>query len=187
MFTFGEKKTAKAVVVARARPLVLTVDDDPSIRALLKQILERLGLDVVVAETGSEAYRIALRDVPDLVITDYSMPDGTGEYLMIRLQETEETSQIPVLVLTSMSTSTDRDYALERRINGQRGAAGFLSKPVDVGALVVAVRKHVRTNDKQIGAPAAVPGAAAVPVHKTDYEAAARWAAARAALRRGQS
>jgi len=71
------------------------------------------------------------------------MPDGSGDYLLGRLKDTEETRDIPVMVLTAHTLDGRKDYALEREFVGRLGAVSYLAKPISLDALVAEVGRIV--------------------------------------------
>ena len=138
--------TPAAVVPAaspRPRPKVLFVDDDPDMRRVMQIRLRACGVDVHTASTAMQALWIAMKETPDVIITDYHMPEGSGEYLLRRLRDAPILNDIPVILLTGASAGMSRDFALERRFLGEYGAAAFLSKPVDLDVLLGALSEHI--------------------------------------------
>jgi CheY-like chemotaxis protein len=128
---------------ANRLPKVLVVDDDADIRRVMQIRLRACGMDVFTASTAMQALWIAMKEMPDLIITDYRMPEGSGDYLMARLRAVPVLENIPIIVVTGESGGSQRDYALERRFRGEFGVAAFLSKPVDFGALLTALSHHI--------------------------------------------
>jgi CheY-like chemotaxis protein len=126
-----------------ALPKVLFVDDDPDMRRVMQIRLRACGVDVQTASTAMQALWIAMKETPDVIITDYNMPEGSGQYLIGRLKGTPLLKDIPVIMLTGESGGTSRDFALERRFLGEYGAAAFLSKPVDLDVLLGALSEHI--------------------------------------------
>lgn len=63
----------------RTRPLVLVVDDDPAMRAILRHVLELEGCMVIEAENGESGLRKVRSKRPDLIVTDLTMPEMSGE------------------------------------------------------------------------------------------------------------
>jgi CheY-like chemotaxis protein len=120
----------------RAAPRVLVVDDDIHIVNGIAIKLSEHGIEVLKAFTGEQAFEVAWHEHPDLIISDYNMPKGTGEYLLTRLKSTGETKQIPVVILTGRRVGQSKDYALERDLCGRLGAASYLSKPIDFDRVV---------------------------------------------------
>jgi CheY-like chemotaxis protein len=126
-----------------ALPKVLFVDDDPDMRRVMQIRLRACGVDVQTASTAMQALWIAMKDIPDVIITDYHMPEGSGQYLLGRLRGTPLLKDIPVIMLTGARIGNDRDFALERRFLGEYGAAAFLSKPVELDVLLNALSEHI--------------------------------------------
>jgi CheY-like chemotaxis protein len=84
-----------------------------------------------------------MKETPDVIVTDYHMPEGSGDYLVARLRAVPILRAIPVIVLTSASGGFKRDYALERRFLGEYGVSAFLSKPLKFEDLLEALARHV--------------------------------------------
>jgi len=126
-----------------ALPKVLFVDDDTDLRRVMQIRLRACGVDVHVAASAMQALWIAMKEQPDVIITDYNMPEGSGQYLIGRLKGTPLLKDIPVIMLTGASAGMNRDFALERRFRGEYGAAAFLSKPVDLDVLLGALAEHI--------------------------------------------
>jgi CheY-like chemotaxis protein len=80
---------------------VLIVDDEPHVIHVVKFKLEESGIDVVIATNGRAAFDIACRIKPDLVVTDFQMPGGSGLELATRLRKHPDTSHIPLIMLTA--------------------------------------------------------------------------------------
>ncbi|MDO8756887.1 MAG: response regulator [Elusimicrobiota bacterium] len=115
----------KQPVADRAKPLVLHIDDDLDIRAVIAVRLRPMGLDIESVSSGEEGLAAAKARLPDLVILDIRMPDMDGFEVCRRLKEDPKTSAIPVLILTAMGQNRDTEMALSV------GAAGYLIKPLD--------------------------------------------------------
>jgi len=136
----------------RAPAKVLVVEDDYLLSAVLEKRLSKYGVKVERAFTGGDGYWKALKEQPDMIITDYVMPDGYGSYLLRRLREHPLTASTPVIVLTGCDMSgrqSERaDYSLERRFLSM-GAECVLRKPIDYDALVRQMRRHVPLVDEE--------------------------------------
>ncbi|HTO60879.1 MAG TPA: response regulator [Bradyrhizobium sp.] len=133
----GMDTTAPAV---RRRPSVLLVDDDDDVRHFLASRLEKCGLDVQYAKDAQQAYRMACRDNPAVVVTDYFMPNGDAEYLLAKLRTTAATENIPVIVMTGRSLNTVTQQNLKRDIAGHPGAAHIVRKSENTDLLFDALR-----------------------------------------------
>lgn len=88
------------------------VDDSPLVRAVLKQRFENAGWAVAEASDGAEAAVVALREAPDLVVTDLEMPLMNGNQLTRLLKGDPFTSGIPVVILTSHREASSRFWSL---------------------------------------------------------------------------
>jgi signal transduction histidine kinase/DNA-binding response OmpR family regulator len=86
---------------------VLLVEDDPSIRAVLRKILEREGCRVVEAEHGRAALEVAQRERPSLVMLDLVMPEMDGFEFLSAFRGMDEFEAVPVVVLTGKDLSVE--------------------------------------------------------------------------------
>jgi DNA-binding response OmpR family regulator len=120
---------------------VLVVDDDPSVRALVRDVLELEGHVVELAVDGYAALRAAAAARPDAVVLDVLMPGMDGHEVLARLRATTDGLELPVVMLTA---AADDDNAWR----GWLGGVDYvLAKPFDpdelvrrLGGLVAAVR-----------------------------------------------
>ncbi|MHC5113204.1 MAG: response regulator [Planctomycetota bacterium] len=80
---------------------VLVVDDEPHVVHVVSFKLRHDGIHVITANSGHRAYDIACKEQPDLIITDFQMPGGSGLELATRLRKNKETSEIPLIMLTA--------------------------------------------------------------------------------------
>jgi DNA-binding response OmpR family regulator len=114
---------------------VLVVDDEPDIRSLVRELLERAGHDVIEAGDGREALRVFYEEQPDLVLLDVSMPllDGWGTLERIR-----ELSDVPVVMLTARAEELDKVRGL------RAGADDYVTKPFGRQELLARVETHLR-------------------------------------------
>jgi DNA-binding response OmpR family regulator len=134
----GAQAPAPAV---RKRPRVLLVDDDDDISRFLTSRLEKCGLDVRYAYDAEQGFRMACKDEPAVIVTDYFMPNGDAQYLLTRLRTTATTANIPVIVLSGRQLSEVTVQGLRREICGHPGATQILRKSDDTYALFEALRK----------------------------------------------
>ena len=114
------------------RRLILVVDDEPSVRAVVHASIRVRGprYRVVEAANATEAVAQARQHRPDLVLLDVALPDHDGFWVCETLKSSPETAHIPILMLTAMSSSSDRDRAV------QAGADGYVLKPFSPRALL---------------------------------------------------
>lgn len=125
------------------KPKILIVDDDLNILQAFTISLSSYGAKVVTAENGMEAFNIASIEMPDVIVTDYTMPGGSGEYLLNRLKSDPETKNIPVIVLTGRTFERKEDVALKRDLVGRGGAVAYLNKPLDTELFITELQKHI--------------------------------------------
>jgi len=103
---------------------ILVVEDSPDTRELLQVVLEGEGFDVALAEDGVEGIQQATKELPDLIISDLSMPRIDGLRMIKRLRALPRVSKVPILALTS--------HGLEKAMTAIRaGADRALTRPVE--------------------------------------------------------
>lgn len=114
---------------------ILVVDDEPSIREIVRLYLTREGYDVREAADGDEALRVAREFMPDLVVLDLMLPKRDG-FEVYRALSTP--TPVPVIMLTARGTETDRIVGLTI------GADDYVTKPFSPGELVARVKAVLR-------------------------------------------
>lgn len=120
-------------------PLVLVVDDEPSVLRLVELELMVQGFRVVSARDGQEALEVALRERPEVAVVDVVMPHMSGLELMSHLKAK---LAIPVILLTAKTSAQDKVRGLEM------GADDYIEKPFvpeDLSERVHAVVRRTRT------------------------------------------
>ena len=122
---------------------ILVVDDDESIRELLRLHLSSAGYDVQVAPDAIAAGYMVLRRAPDLIITDVRMPHMDGFEFIAALKADKTLPYIPVVFLTSIEEGDSRGKEL--------GAVGYVTKPVRADRLLQLVAQHVAGGAHPIG------------------------------------
>ncbi len=106
-----------------AESKVLVVDDEIHIVHVVSIKLRNNGYEVISAENGAEAFDLACREKPDIIVTDFQMPVMTGLEFVQKLRQSEQTKDIPVIMLTA------RGFAIEDEAKEQLQISEFLSKP----------------------------------------------------------
>lgn len=81
---------------------ILIVDDDMTLRELYEERMKQEGYVILSASDGEEAIEKAVKEKPDLILLDIMMPKINGIDVMKMLREKEETSKIPIIVLTAL-------------------------------------------------------------------------------------
>jgi CheY-like chemotaxis protein len=112
---------------------ILVADDETHILHVVSLKLKNAGYTVLTARDGQEALDLAQQERPDLIITDYHMPQLSGLELCQRLKQDPKTSHIPAIMLTA------RGYHLEPKDTQQSGILRMLSKPFSPRQLLTAV------------------------------------------------
>ena len=118
---------------------VLTVDDSPSIRQMIKVTLEPAGHSVIEAGDGAQGLAKAQSNRPDLVITDLNMPTMNGMELIRALRKQPTLTGLPIVFLTTESSDALKQEAKSA------GATGWITKPFKPEQLLAVVAKLVRS------------------------------------------
>ncbi len=123
---------------ALSKPLVLAVDDNLDNLVLLEYQLESVShCAVVTAATGESAVHLAQHTQPDLILLDILLPDMNGVEVIERLRKLPTTAGIPIVALTALARTEDRDRILDS------GCNDYLSKPYDLDDLQAVVNRHL--------------------------------------------
>jgi len=102
---------------------VLIVEDDPTTVQLIEFLLRKNNFEVLIAQDGVEALKISREKKPDLILMDVMMPKMDGIEAIEKLQESEETQEIPIVILSALGQEMDVMRGL------QAGASGYIVKP----------------------------------------------------------
>jgi DNA-binding NtrC family response regulator len=123
-------------------PKILVIDDDEGIRRVLFTILKDKGYDVDTAKDGEEAIEKTRNNFYNLALIDIRLPDMEGTELLKRLKDS--TPKMVKIILTGYP-------ALENAIDAvNRGADGYLIKPVNVSALAEKIEEHLKKQVESI-------------------------------------
>jgi len=117
------------------RKRILTVDDSPSVRQMVKLTLAGAGYDIVEAGDGAEGLSKAKATALDMVVTDLNMPVMNGLGLIRELRKLPAYRGVPILFLT-----TESDAEMKKQAKAA-GATGWITKPFQQDQLVAVVRK----------------------------------------------
>ena len=123
---------------------ILVVDDESHIVQVLSLKLRNAGYDVRTAMDGEEGFEVALREGPDLIITDFQMPYMTGLELCAALSAEPKTSTIPVVLLTA------RGHALEPEDLVKGNICQVLSKPFSPRAIVDLIQRTLSERNSEL-------------------------------------
>jgi len=114
---------------------ILVVDDNASIRTLVRDYLSEQGLRVVTADNGQNALFTARREKPDLILLDIMMPEMDGYQFVTAFRKESET---PIILLTAKLEETDKVLGLEL------GADDYITKPFGMRELLARIRAVLR-------------------------------------------
>ena len=104
---------------------ILVVDDSPTERFFLSELLVKNGYLVSMAESGEEAVAQAKQTLPDLIVMDVVMPGMNGYQATRMITKEEATKHIPVIMCTTKGQETDKVWGM------RQGARDYITKPVD--------------------------------------------------------
>lgn len=117
---------------------ILVIEDDEDIQELLKFNLNKEGFQVKCVSNGEQGLKYAKTDIPDLIILDLMLPGIDGLDVCKALKATEETSQIPIIMLTAKGEESDIVVGLEL------GADDYVTKPFSVSVLLARIKALLR-------------------------------------------
>jgi twitching motility two-component system response regulator PilH len=112
---------------------ILIVDDSPTERYFLTDILIKNGFSVSTAENGEEALLKIKADKPQLILMDIVMPGQNGFQVTRAITRDPDTQDVPVIICTSKGQETDRIWGL------RQGARDYIVKPVDPQELLAKI------------------------------------------------
>lgn len=142
-----------APTVGGQRLRVLVVDDDPTMRAMLRSVLEKAGHEVAEAKNGTQGMEVALDTQPQMMIVDWMMPEMDGIEMIKALRKTKVGRHIYVLILTSLE---EEDRLVEAFASG---VDDFMSKPLkprvlaarlQAGGRVIKLQEEIQRDREEI-------------------------------------
>ena len=117
------------------KPVILVVDDDAPIIALMRSILREFGYEARTATSGADAIEAARAETPDLVLLDKNMPGMSGGEVIRTLRSDVGLENVPILLLTG--------DPVEPREIAELGANGTVQKPFDLQVLMEQIHRYV--------------------------------------------
>jgi twitching motility two-component system response regulator PilH len=112
---------------------ILIVDDSPTERHVLNDLLTKAGFNVIASDNGEDAIRKAKLAHPDLILMDVVMPGLNGFQATRAITRDPDTQRIPIIMCTSKSQETDKIWGL------RQGARDYVMKPVNRDELLTKI------------------------------------------------
>ena len=121
---------------------ILVIDDDIAINELIKINLELQGYEVIQAYNGIEGFAKAKQEAPSLIVLDVMMPEVDGYTVAKRIRQSEDISEIPIIMLTALSQLNDKVKGFDT------GVDDYLCKPFEIEELLVRVRALLKRSNQ---------------------------------------
>jgi two-component system cell cycle response regulator DivK len=116
---------------------ILVVEDQEDNRRILRDLLTSAGYEIIQAENGEEALKVARAERPDLILMDIQLPLVDGYEATRRLKADPALRVIPIIVVTSYALSGDETKARAA------GCDAYITKPYSPRAILAKVREYV--------------------------------------------
>src|ERR1700678_957903 len=124
---------------------VLHIEDDPRNRLLVRKLLSADGHEVIDAADGLEGVKLAMAQLPDLVLVDLNIPGRDGYEVTLRLRSETALRGIPIVAITAEGDK-ETSYAV--------GCDGFVQKPIDARQFASLMRQYLRGHrERQMSSP----------------------------------
>ena len=129
----SEETASTTEQVSEGAPIVLVIDDDPTVHDLVQRFLNKEGLNMIAARSGEEGIRLAKELHPAAITLDVLMPGMDGWAVLTELKADPALCEIPVIMLTIMD---------EKQMGYALGAADYLTKPIDWDRLAAILQRY---------------------------------------------
>lgn len=126
---------------------ILAVDDETDLLEIIEHHLQKAHYDVVRAETGEDAVRLARAEEPDLILLDLMLPEMDGFDVCKTLKSSPDTSGIPIIMLSARGEEADIVTGLEM------GADDYITKPFSAKILLARVKSVLRRKSETMAEP----------------------------------
>ncbi|MFT7291032.1 MAG: chemosensory pili system protein ChpA (sensor histidine kinase/response regulator), partial [Reinekea sp.] len=117
---------------------IMVCDDSVTVRKVTSRLLERNGMDVMLAKHGADAISQMIDEIPDLILLDIEMPFMDGFEVASRVRHDERLRHIPIIMITSRTGSKHRERALSIGVND------YMGKPFQEGPLLEAIERLLK-------------------------------------------
>src|SRR6202048_355897 len=143
----AEKTKALARQENNKRKRILVVEDNQLSLALLKQLLEVHGYEILETPEGLQAIDIARDEQPDLILVDIRLPDISGLDVTRLLKQDDQTKAIPIIAVTAFAMPGDEKRVLEA------GCAAYIAKPIILDNLLRAIQSILSSSLPAVNSP----------------------------------
>jgi two-component system, OmpR family, phosphate regulon response regulator PhoB len=123
---------------------ILVVEDEPAIQELISVTLTRNGHSVTRTASAAEAYRAVSEALPDVILLDWMLPDGSGLSVARRLRSEARTREVPIIMLTARAADDDKVAGLDS------GADDYVTKPFSPRELEARIQAVLRRRTPQL-------------------------------------
>jgi two-component system phosphate regulon response regulator PhoB len=123
---------------------ILVVEDEPAIQELISVTLTRNGHSVTRTANAAEAYRAVSEALPDVILLDWMLPDGSGLAVARRLRSEARTREVPIIMLTARAADDDKVSGLDS------GADDYVTKPFSPRELEARIQAVLRRRTPQL-------------------------------------
>jgi two-component system, cell cycle response regulator DivK len=141
----AEKTKTRVYQENEKRKRILVVEDDQISLALLRQLLEVHGYEILETPGGLEAIDIARDQQPDLILMDIRLPDICGLEVTRLLKQDEQTMTIPIIAVTALATPEYEKKGLES------GCDAYIAKPITLGNLLQTIESFLSSVPSAVG------------------------------------
>ncbi|HEX8115634.1 MAG TPA: response regulator [Pyrinomonadaceae bacterium] len=128
-------------------PTILIAEDNEDLRGMLRQLLESQGYSVLEAADGHQASELAVRERPALVIMDLGLPGMDGLSAVAEIRRHVTAPETEILIVSAYDRLEYRTEAVAA------GCGGFMTKPVDPGALLMTISLLLRREEGEAATP----------------------------------
>jgi signal transduction histidine kinase/ligand-binding sensor domain-containing protein/DNA-binding response OmpR family regulator len=123
------------------KPTILVVEDHKVLRSFIKNLL-KTDYNVITADNGKTGLKKALKNIPNLIVSDVIMPEMVGTELCAKIKENPKTSHIPVILLTSRSSLIYKFEGLDS------GADDYISKPFNLQEFKLRIKNSIESAER---------------------------------------
>ena len=125
-------------------PIILIVDDSPTVRKIVQLTLQRDGMNVIAANDGLGALAAVSDYLPDLILLDINLPHMDGYHICQIIRKNPDFRDTPIIMLSG------RDGIFDRMRGRMAGSNEYLTKPFDSNDLVQTVRRHLAAAPRRV-------------------------------------